>query len=1463
MIAQQTECLDKATLGKLLSGKMPSDRFSAALAHVDSCEHCSKLAGGPLAEVDDSLGGLGGLREAAGAAQDAMEHEPECQAFVANLLVKRAGEAGHTRPRRSDQAAEPPCDTLGPYKMLRTIGIGGMGAVYLAEHQRLRRTVAIKLLPREKVDRDGWLDRFNREMTAIAALEHPNVVRVLDAGDENNWHYLVMEHLDGLDVSRAARRCGEVSVGAACEVVRQAALGLEAIHQAGLVHRDIKPSNLFLTTTGELKILDLGLVIGGRSPLVSDGRLTTVGHLMGTLPYMPREQLDDARTADARSDVYSLGATLFRLLVGRAPYGSGENLSQTISAITNSSPPAIADIKRDLPTKLCSLIDRMLSPNADTRPQSAQVAADALAEYSDADAAKSMIRAAMLEPDHCDSELTGATAFPRLPASPASPSSRHWKWLAAAGFPLAFLAGIVLMIQTDRGTLVIESEEPEVSLKVTQGEKIVEKLRVESGKENSIWLRSGRYSVEIDGTDSDAFEISGENVTLMRGDERVVRIARRPVAKAAALSHSETDESLSVLTWAAEDTLGHPQQASSSPFIVGWLPNRDSELAPVDNVSRIAKRAKEIRPADDAAVFEELDDAKLSDLLAFGTSAPPGFLFAKRSGDVLRWFGDVDGDKHLDHWVFFDGGVPVYCEIDTNQDRRADRFLIYEGGRLVSQGLDENGDSIADFWGGTRYLPFADGSDSEQPEQPVRRFENQPLSYWLRILETDRDIETLAKAMQAVGLLAETPVERLRAAEQMLLPARQLGALHMGRHGGGTASQGFTQVQTEADLSGWFMSDLVIWYPKTFPDAGLNAIANELRKGTLASKRACLLLLANATSASNAHHAAYPPSVAFYKQFVGTDKSNEVLELLDRSLLSFVEGCNRRLKMFSDAQVQSVSWDRRSIGIAHENRAAIATALGRELKEDPTIVAWARGLVEPYEDTGVVLALSADVAGYIVRALKGQDYPLGTVVSGLLRESTSTGTENRSYAAMDELARRRPSELATAILGALRETDAAGASGFGPPAMFFFEDVTPQNRLAKLALETLQSASEDPIVVLTTIAKIKTKSPQAFTGSVSEAAIDRLLVRTMLEADMDNDPNAYARIVYAARGIATCESLNAGATKAVFAKIVDTKPAHRIFRNSVEAVKPWPQAIDSDFSESRRESLWNQLALYNYTFQIFSLQPAIAVDFAIECLRRVNDYTDINYLIPHVDKEYRQYNSNQRTSKPAERLAAARSQRWVDFADSPVGAKKFAEFESALLEAIRRNSKQADEQKSKELVHNLVPLDRWLQIATAKGERDFPKTVVETIQGLAADQLRVLPIVAQLVLGRAEGYAKITPKVLNEKMKYDIAGGLTPSELAELVDGVYTASPVEFVARFGPDESLKSLALLYAFRRLDAKDPIVTLAEAITVKLFNSDRGTRQKTLATIDAIAQREDLDMGAALQLLKQRHSDLDQLN
>jgi serine/threonine-protein kinase len=283
---------------------------------------------------------------------------------------------------------------LGQYRILDRLGEGGMAQVYKAEHLLMKRQVAMKVIAsrpwsdlehgfdnleidwhaEEAVTAIGKsarrlqgdpraIDRFHHEVQITAHLDHPNIVRAYDAAEARGLYFLVMEYVDGIDLSARVAQGGPLPVTLACDYIRQAALGLQYAHERGLVHRDIKPSNLLLTRTGVVKILDLGLArLAGAIPKDLGGRPngSDVSGLAGTPDYMAPETAQDNRCADIRSDLYSLGCTFYFLLTSQVPFPGGGWPEKLLRHQLDSAPSAVV-IRPDVPAEIAAILQRLMA----------------------------------------------------------------------------------------------------------------------------------------------------------------------------------------------------------------------------------------------------------------------------------------------------------------------------------------------------------------------------------------------------------------------------------------------------------------------------------------------------------------------------------------------------------------------------------------------------------------------------------------------------------------------------------------------------------------------------------------------------------------------------------------------------------------------------------------------------------------------------------------------------------------------------------------------------------------------------------------------------------------------------------------------------------------------------------------------------------------------------------------------
>lgn len=265
--------------------------------------------------------------------------------------------------------------TFGNYIVLDKLGAGAMGMVLKARHRRMKRVVALKVLPLESVKNPNLVKRFHREVEAAAKLTHPNIVTAYDADEFFGMNFLVMEYVDGADLARHIKKEGPMSVDRVLDCILQAARGLEYAHLQGIVHRDIKPANLLLDKQGVVKILDMGLarIQEAAKPLCDvekEAALTGMGTIMGTVDFMSPEQALDSRNADHLSDIYSLGGTLYFLLTGKPMFG-GETMMARILAHRDTPIPSLRGARQDIPREVEIIFQRMVAKKKEARYQSA------------------------------------------------------------------------------------------------------------------------------------------------------------------------------------------------------------------------------------------------------------------------------------------------------------------------------------------------------------------------------------------------------------------------------------------------------------------------------------------------------------------------------------------------------------------------------------------------------------------------------------------------------------------------------------------------------------------------------------------------------------------------------------------------------------------------------------------------------------------------------------------------------------------------------------------------------------------------------------------------------------------------------------------------------------------------------------------------------------------------------------
>ena len=520
---------------------------------------------------------------------DEFEDESDCRRAVA--LVERIGrEPTFSSHKVLEEArgAESDLRQIGPYQVVGKAGEGGMGTVYKALHTKLDKIVALKVLTTDKFQDEHAVARFEREMKAIGKLEHPNIVRATDAGEIDSKHFLVMEYVDGFDLSAIVRSTGPLPVADACEVIRQSAIGLQHAHEHGLIHRDLKPSNLMLAASRQVKVLDMGLALLEEHRLAEQRALTTTGQLMGTLDYMAPEQGADSHEVDIRADIYSLGATLFKLLCGETPF-SGDKYKaplQVMLAIASEPAPSIVDRRDDVPAELAAIVGRMLQTNPDDRYATPDEVAAALVSFCDGCDLAGLLRNVQAEhdvarddapPEATAVHLTSPSAETQetekragkvpqsTPVATASVQSSAWRrrrvLLGVALGLLALLAAAwVVRVATDKGTIAITSYDPGIEIAIRRNEKVVDEFHVKQRSESTSYY-SGHFEIEIKGGTPHGVEIKNQHFTLKRGDDVLVEIVRTDRTALASNASRSTSEAppLAKAPFDAEQAKAHQQ----------------------------------------------------------------------------------------------------------------------------------------------------------------------------------------------------------------------------------------------------------------------------------------------------------------------------------------------------------------------------------------------------------------------------------------------------------------------------------------------------------------------------------------------------------------------------------------------------------------------------------------------------------------------------------------------------------------------------------------------------------------------------------------------------------------------------------------------------------------------------------------------------------------------------------------
>lgn len=519
------QCPNETRLNSFLNGNLLNSADSLEIeAHLEQCATCVKTLE-TLSGVIPSL-----LIQRTAEGPDPYALEARCHEVV-DKIVKLS------KPAEVPSASQPETfTTLGTYEVIEKLGTGGVGAVYKARHTHLGKIVALKIL-READNKDD-ISRFFREMKAVGSISHPNIVQATDGGVQDDRHYLVMEYLPGLNLNDLSKIHGPLRISDACELIRQAATGLQHIDQHEMVHRDIKPGNLMLvesdsdTTPPVVKILDLGLASLGTKGGIEAEALTMAGQVMGTLDYMAPEQALDSHDVDVRADIYALGATLYKLLCGQAPFQTQKYkvFGRKFNALLTETAPSITTCRNDLPGGLVAVVSSMLHRDPARRPQTPADVVRQLAAFCKGHDLSKLLRTVPISGQETITpagtfigtkskpEFTVSTVItlPKPEVSASGGRSLIKKTVIAIGFPaVALLLGILLYVQTGKATLVIDIKDPTlIATVVSNGVEI-------QGDALPIKLSPGAHKLKVTRGD---FSFETDNFVLNRAENEILTV---------------------------------------------------------------------------------------------------------------------------------------------------------------------------------------------------------------------------------------------------------------------------------------------------------------------------------------------------------------------------------------------------------------------------------------------------------------------------------------------------------------------------------------------------------------------------------------------------------------------------------------------------------------------------------------------------------------------------------------------------------------------------------------------------------------------------------------------------------------------------------------------------------------------------------------------------------------------------
>jgi len=469
---------------------------------------------------------------------------------------------------------------LGSYTILDKIGAGGMGQVFKAQHRRMDRLVAIKMLPPAMTKDVAAVARFEREVRAAAKLEHPNIVTAHDADQANGVHFLVMQYVEGQDLSALVKKNGPVSVEKSVNYILQAARGLEFAHNHGVIHRDIKPANLLLDKEGTVKILDMGLArIEADSSAGAQAELTGTGAVFGTIDYMAPEQARSSHAADARADIYSLGCSLYYLLTARPLY-AGDTITNKLISHQFDPIPSFRDVRDDVPVDVEALFNKMVAKSIDERYQT--------------------MSEAIIDLEKCKTPNTNPTATwhrsekrvdvaQRKRSKPKKSADsfwqRHGRLLIGAGLLCVLIvAGVIYSVKTKDGTLIVEVDQPDSMVQVLDAEGKIEVSQKGGDSKITFEVDPGKHRLRVQ---KDGFEFYVRDFEIISGGKTTMTAKLVPSSPTSDISQNSPSNSLTDI---------------NSPAFKQWE-KEVAALTAEEQIKAVAKKLVELNPGFDGELY--------------------------------------------------------------------------------------------------------------------------------------------------------------------------------------------------------------------------------------------------------------------------------------------------------------------------------------------------------------------------------------------------------------------------------------------------------------------------------------------------------------------------------------------------------------------------------------------------------------------------------------------------------------------------------------------------------------------------------------------------------------------------------------------------------------------------------------------------------------------------------------------